>query len=104
MNTPNANSTIWIHHARARSSWYELDAEAKTTYAERWRAIDAAAIANGATSTGSHTVRGQSDYSTVEVWTFDSYDAAYDFWEQKVTAEYGRWFVFANSVGAKADT
>lgn len=98
------NNTLWIHHARPRSSWYELPAEAKATYLDRWAAIDAAAMAAGATSSGAHTVRGQSAYSTVEVWNFANYDAAYDFWGEKVAAEYGRWFVFANSVGTRTST
>jgi hypothetical protein len=100
----STNNTIWIHHARPRSSWYELDADTRTEYVERWKSIDASAIATGATSSGAHTVRGQSAYSTVEVWNFENYDAAYDYWGEKVAAEYGRWFVFANSVGTKAST
>jgi hypothetical protein len=100
----STNNTLWIHYARPRSSWYELDASTRAAYVDRWKAIDVAAEATGATSLGAHTVRGQSDYSTVEVWKFPTYDAAYDFWSEKVTAEYGRWFVFSNSVGTRTAT
>lgn len=100
----STNNTIWIHHARPRSSWYDLDADTRAAYVDRWRAIDASAEAAGATSSGTHTVRGQSAYSTVEVWNFENYDAAYDYWGEKVAAEYGRWFVFANSVGTRTST
>lgn len=93
------NDTIWIHYARPRTSWYELDEPQRAEHEAAWRSLDAAALDAGATTQGSFSVRGQSDYSTVQVWTFPSYDAVYDYWESKVEHGYAQWFDFANQVG-----
>lgn len=93
------NTTIWIHYARPRSSWYGLPEDSRADLIRRWAAVDADAVGNGAQSLGSYFVRGQSDYSTVDLWSFDGYEAAYDHWTAKVAAGYAEWFEFSNNVG-----
>jgi hypothetical protein len=93
------NTTIWIHYARPRSSWYELAEDTRTELTEKWAEVDAAAVEEGAQSLGTYFVRGQSDYSTVDVWSFAGYEAAYSHWAAKVAAGYAEWFEFSNNVG-----
>lgn len=93
------NTTIWIHYARPRSSWYELPEDTRTELEQRWAGVDAEAVEAGAQSLGSYFVRGQSDYSTVDVWSFDGYEAAYTHWTARVAAGYAEWFEFSNNVG-----
>ena len=91
---------IWIHYARPRSRWYGLDKAEQDRLRQQWNAVDAASAAEGGRPQGTFQVRGQSDYSTVELWRFPSYDAAYAHWAAKLAAGYVQWFAFANNVGA----
>jgi hypothetical protein len=91
---------VWIHYARPRSSWYGLDGAEQGRLREKWAAVDAATAVEGGQPQGTYQVRGQSDYSTVELWRFPSYDAAYAHWSAKLAAGYAQWFAFANNVGA----
>lgn len=93
------NNTIWIHYARPRSSWYELAKVRRAELELRWAGVDAAAVEAGAQSMGTYFIRGQSDYSTVDVWSFADYEAAYQHWTTKVAAGYAEWFEFSNNVG-----
>lgn len=93
------NNTIWIHYARPRSSWYELDKARQAELERKWADVDTAAVGSGAQSLGNYFVRGQSDYSTVHVWSFAGYEAAYAHWTAKVAAGYAEWFEFSNNVG-----
>lgn len=91
---------IWIHFALPRTSWYEQSEESRRELESSWDAVRADSRSQGASSDGRYHVRGQSDYSTVEVWRFLSADAAFDHWQQLVAAGYGRWFQSSNSLGA----
>jgi hypothetical protein len=91
---------VWIHYARPRSRWYSLDGAEQSSLRERWAAVDAASASGGGQPQGTFQVRGQSDWSTVELWRFPSYDAAYAHWSAKLAAGYAQWFAFANNVGA----
>lgn len=93
------NTTVWIHYARPRSAWYELPDQTRTELQRTWAALDSHAQSAGAQSMGSFFVRGQSDYSTVEIWSFTGYEAAYEHWAAKVAAGYAEWFEFSNNVG-----
>lgn len=93
------SNTLWIHHARPRSSWYRLLEEERQTLLARWASLDSGAIDDGATRVGTYAVRGQSDYATVEVWQFDAPESVHAFWERRVAADYAVWFAFANQIG-----
>ncbi|MEW2549357.1 hypothetical protein AB0910_26900 [Streptomyces sp. NPDC047002] len=94
--------TLWIHYALPRTAWYVLDEAEQRAARERWAAVREASLAAGATTTGPYTVRGQSDFSTAEVWTFPDADAAWDHWERLTAAGYARWFETANNLGTRA--
>lgn len=98
------NNTIWIHYARPRSNWYELPEAQREELGQKWAGVDAAAVESGAQSMGSYFIRGQSDYSTVDVWSFAGYEAAYAHWTAKVAAGYAEWFEFSNNVGNSVTT
>ncbi len=90
---------LWIHQTRPRSAWYGLDPQQKSAFLSKWRELDAAAIASGARRDGEYSIRGQSDYSTVEIWHFDSPERAFDFWDARVQSDYAVWFAFSNQLG-----
>lgn len=89
--------TVWIHQARPRTAWYDLDEEARAQLRSKWAATDAAS--RSAIRIGEYSIRGQSDYSTVELWSFPSSDEAYTFWEARVRTDYAVWFAFSNQLG-----
>jgi len=91
---------VWIHYARPRSPWYGLDEAEQRRLRTSWAAVDAASTADGGEPQGRFQVRGQSDWSTVELWRFPTYDAAYAHWSAKIAAGYAQWFAFANNIGA----
>lgn len=92
-------STIWIHQARPRPAWYGLDAAHKDELRNAWRALDAAAVDGGAERVGGYSIRGQSDFSTLEVWRFAGPEEAFEFWARRVEADYAVWFAFSNQLG-----
>ncbi len=92
---------LWIHYALPRTSWYELPRDRQEELRERWAGVRAASLEAGARTEGAFNVRGQGDFSTVEVWRFPTVEAAYGYWEALTAAGYGRWFESANNVGTK---
>jgi len=92
---------IWIHYARARTSWYELAEPARDRLQSKWAAVRSASENAGAHSIGCFSVRGQADFSTAEVWLFPSVDDVVDHWNRLTTAGYLEWFATANSVGVR---
>jgi hypothetical protein len=94
--------SIWIHYALPRTAWYELDGAERRGHEERWARVRAASVAAGARTDGPFSVRGQSDFSTVEVWVFPDVDAAYAHWEKLVAEGYAQWFEAANNLGTRA--
>lgn len=93
------SEVVWIHYSRPRPGWYELDEPARDGANADFAAVRDASEGHGGTQVGSYFVRGQSDYSSVEVWTFPDVDAAFDHWRRLVDAGYAKWFDAANSVG-----
>jgi hypothetical protein len=75
--------------------------DARADLQKRWDAVDDKAIEAGAENIGTYFVRGQSDYSTTQVWLFPSYESAYAHWTAKVAAGYAEWFDFSNNVGRR---
>lgn len=59
-----------------------------------------ASQAKGATKVGRWSVRGQSDYSTAEVWFFSDTDAVLAHWDGLVAAGYPVWFATSNVLGS----
>jgi hypothetical protein len=94
-------ATVWIHQARPRTSWYALDEGRRAELRSAWAALDQEVIAQGAERVGAYTIRGQSDFSALEVWRFAGPEAVYDFWAKRVQADYAVWFAFSNQVGVK---
>lgn len=92
---------VWIHYSRPRTAWYELDEQRRAGEHTRFVAVRGASRERGGAQLGTFSVRGQSDYSTVEVWTFPDADAAFDHWRRLVDAGYAEWFEAANSVGLR---
>ena len=97
-------AVIWIHQARPRTSWYSASEEEKSALLQRWSASDAEALAAGSDRIGTYSVRGQSDYSTVELWRFASPELAFDFWERRVRDDYAVWFAFSNQLGVAIES
>jgi hypothetical protein len=91
---------IWIHFALPRTAWYEQSDQSRRELEGSWEAVRADSRSQGGLSDGRYHVRGQSDYSTVEVWRFPSTDAAFDHWQRLVAAGYGRCFHSSNCLGA----
>ena len=92
-------AVVWIHQARPRTSWYTVAEDEKAALRRRWRASDDEAVAAGSERIGTYSVRGQSDYSTVELWRFAGPELAFDFWERRVREDYAVWFAFSNQLG-----
>lgn len=93
------SDVIWIHKYRARSGWYRLDAERQDELRAAWRNGDKAS--STARSLGRWSVRGQSSFSEVEVWSFPTVDDVFEFWESRVAGGYTDWFAFENLFGTR---
>lgn len=94
------SEVIWIHFALPRSAWFERSEKERERLERRWDDVRAASMALGASNQGPYHVRGQSDYSTVEVWHFQHADAAFDHWARLSAGGYCEWFQSSNSIGA----
>lgn len=91
------SGTVWIHQSRPRTPWYELNAAEQQTLRRSWDEVDARQ--SDARSLGRYAVRGQSDYSVLEVWEFACPDDAFTFWEARVRADYAVWHTSSNLLG-----
>ncbi len=94
---------VWIHYARARPHWYELPEAERALLRRAWNEIASRSRAGGGQQLGCWHVRGQSDFSTVEIWRFATVDDAFDHWTRLAAAGYSQWFAFGNSVGMPTD-
>ena len=93
---------IWIHYSRPRTAWYDLNDSEKGQHAERWSAVEESSLEGGAQKVGRYHVRGQSDFSVVEVWHFADADAAFEHWSKLTAADYSEWFTSHNNIGFAA--
>lgn len=91
---------LWVHYARPRSQWYRTPAHERDLLQSAWDEVAAGSRAKGANLVGRWSVRGQSDYSTAEVWTFTDTDAVLAHWDGLVAAGYPEWFATANTLGS----
>lgn len=96
------SDVIWIHYARPRTPWYELEDSERQAHQARFAEVRAESERNGGDHQGLFHVRGNGDYSSVEVWRFPDADAAFAHWARMTDAEYARWFAFSNNVGLNA--
>lgn len=92
---------LWIHYSRPRTAWYELAAQERATRSAAWAQVRATSEKAGGRPLGEFTVRGQSDYSTAELWLFPTADGAFDHWQRLSAEGYAEWFVAANSLGQR---
>lgn len=100
-STATTAAVLWMHTARARPAWYAQSAAERTTHEDRFARVRDVALSEGATTTGVFDVRGQSDYSVMEAWTFPDTTAAFAHWAALVDAGYAQWFAFANTLGTE---
>lgn len=96
---PAAGLCLWLHYARPRPHWYLVPEQEKAVLVENWAAVAARVQAQGAVRQGRYHIRGQHDFETVEVWTFLSSQAAFDYWNALVSAKYVEFFAFSNNIG-----
>lgn len=92
---------LWIHYSRPRTAWYELAESERAGRATAWAQVRATSEAAGGQRLGDFTVRGQSDYSSAELWLFPTADDAFDHWQRLTAQGYAEWFDAANSIGAR---
>jgi hypothetical protein len=92
---------LWIHYTRPRTAWYELTEADREALSAGWVEVRRASTNAGGQQLGEFNVRGQSDYSTAEVWLFPSAEDAFDHWARLTHAGYAEWFVAQNNVGLR---
>jgi hypothetical protein len=90
---------IWIHYTRARPHWYELEVADRDAKLHAWARVRGESERLGGRCHGRYHIRGQSDYTTVEIWNFQSVEHAFDHWSRLTSAGYAEWFLSANNIG-----
>jgi hypothetical protein len=90
---------IWIHYARPRPHWYELDEARQTTLQRSWDDVRDLATAEGAVRVGGYHIRGNHDFETVEIWRFATPEAAFEHWVKLTLQGYNEWFAYENNIG-----
>lgn len=93
------SESLWIHYARPRPHWYRLTVEQQQEKRGAWATLAQQATSQGATCVGHYHIRGQHDFETVEVWQFNTPEAAFAYWSSLTAAAYNEWFAFSNNVG-----
>ncbi|MEU3270968.1 DUF6616 family protein [Saccharomonospora sp. NPDC006951] len=94
------NDFVWLHYILPRTTWFELSTEEQQALEAGFEDRREQSRAGGAELAGRFHVRGQSDYSHVEVWSFPSAEAAFEHWSRLVASGYVRYFDYANQLGA----
>lgn len=94
------NNILWLHFSRPRPHWYEASDSRRDELDSVWAGVRVASVGRGAVRLGSWSVRGQHDFSSVEVWQFPDIDAAASHWLRLVDAAYTDWFAADNVIGA----
>ncbi|WP_328378682.1 hypothetical protein OG372_25825 [Streptomyces sp. NBC_01020] len=93
------NDVVWLHHSLPRTAWFDLEPAARERYEQAFQEQRDASERLGGRGGGRFHVRGQSDYSQVEIWFFPTAEQAFDHWSRLVTAGYTTCFEFSNQVG-----
>jgi len=94
---------VWIHYARPRSHWYDIEAAQKSQLRADWQTLKSQAMESGAAFNGRFHIRGQHDYETVEIWQFSTTTAAFDFWNGLCSKRYNEFFAFSNAIGLEEE-
>lgn len=92
----------WIHQYRPRSAWYELSDEVRSQLEERWATCAERATAQGASRIGQFSIRGQSLFERLELWTFPSAAAAEALWSDLMAHGYADYRETANLLAVDA--
>lgn len=90
---------VWIHFALPRTSWYALDTTSRDALNADWESVRTRSRESGASGGQKYHVRGQGDYSTVEVWHFPDVNMVYEHWRALTAKSYLEWFTASNSFG-----
>jgi len=90
---------LWLHYSRPRPMWYSLNDSNRTDLKAKWCAVARTSKSAGAHHLGTWSVRGQHDYSLVEVWLFPGPDVILSHWQGLIDAHYTEWFAAANTLG-----
>ncbi|MDJ1131479.1 hypothetical protein [Streptomyces iconiensis] len=93
------SDVVWLHHSLPRTAWYDLQPEQRARRERDFEEQRRASEREGGTRNGRFHVRGQSDWSHVEIWSFPSPEHAFDHWSRLVAAGYTACFEFSNQVG-----
>ncbi len=95
----DTDNTLWLHYSLPRTTWFELEPEARARHEAAFQKERDASERLGGQRVGTYHVRGQSDFSEVEIWFFATPEQAFDHWSRLVTAGYTSCFEFSNQVG-----
>jgi len=92
----------WIHQYRPRSAWYGLSEHERDALIQRWSACAQRAGERGGSRIGEFSVRGQSLFERLELWTFPSAAAAESFWSDLIAHGYADFRETANLLAVDA--
>lgn len=93
------SDVVWLHYSLPRTAWYDLPPEEQARRERDFEEQREISRRRGGSRQGAFHVRGQSDYSHVEIWHFPGAEHAFDHWSRLVTAGYTACFEFSNQVG-----
>ncbi|WP_031465077.1 hypothetical protein [Sciscionella sediminilitoris] len=93
------NEYVWLHYLLPRTTWYELETAERERCEREFERLRQVSVQHGAQFSGRFHIRGQGDYSQVEIWSFPSAEAAFEHWSRLVSCGYSKWFEFANQLG-----
>lgn len=94
---------IWVHQFRPRSAWYTLNDGRQEELRRLWDRARASAVAAGARFLGRATIRGQSDFERLEIWSFPTSVALEAYWEELTEQHYLDWNETSNLVGVETE-
>ena len=94
----------WVHQYRPRSAWYALSAGERDLLAGRWAACATRASDAGGTRGGPFSIRGQSLFERLEVWTFPTAAAAETYWSDLIANGYLDWRETSNLLAVDPGT
>lgn len=92
----------WIHQYRPRSAWYGLPEHERNLLDQRWSACAQRAADHGGSRLGEFSIRGQSLFERLELWTFPSAEVAEAFWSDLIAHGYADFRDTANLLAVDA--
>lgn len=94
----------WIHQYRPRSAWYALPDSEHDALEGRWNACAVRATEAGGSRSGPFSIRGQSLFERLEVWTFSTVGAAETYWSDLIANGYLDWRETSNLLAVDPGT